>query len=68
MVYESTIGCEIFFFFLGIKSRLCKYFNENNKSSKVGCGGQDLSFCVRLKTPFTSKSTFEEEETFEKTP
>ena len=31
-------------------------------------GGQCLSFCVGLKTPFTSKSTFEEEETFGKTP
>ena len=31
-------------------------------------GGQDLSFCVGLKAPFTSKSTSEEEETFGKTP
>ena len=31
-------------------------------------GGQDLSFCVGFKAPFTSKSTSEEEETFGKTP
>ena len=31
-------------------------------------GGQDLSFCVGLKAPFTSKSMSEEEETFGKTP
>ena len=31
-------------------------------------GGQDLSFCVGLKAPFTSKSKFEEEETFGKIP
>ena len=32
------------------------------------CGGQNLSFCVGLKAPFTSEGTFEEEETLEKTP
>ena len=31
-------------------------------------GGQGLSFCVGPKTPFTSKSTSEEEEMFRKTP
>ena len=34
----------------------------------VSVGGQDLSFCVGLKAPFTSNSTSEEEETFGKTP
>ena len=32
------------------------------------CGGQDLSFCVGLKAPFTSKSMSEDEEMFGKTP
>ena len=31
-------------------------------------GGQDLSFCVGLKTPFTNKSTSKEEKTFGKAP
>ena len=31
-------------------------------------GGQDLSFCVGLIAPFTSKSTSEEEETLGKAP
>ena len=33
----------------------------------VCVGGQGLSFCVGLKAQYTSKSTSEEEETFEKT-
>ena len=32
------------------------------------CGGQDLSFCVGLKAPFTNKSTSDEERTFGKAP
>ena len=34
----------------------------------ISVGGQDLSFCVGLKAPFTNESTFEEEKTFGKAP
>ena len=30
--------------------------------------GQDLSFCVGIKAPFTNKSTSKEEKTFGKAP
>ena len=42
---------------------------NNNKYQLINIvGGQDLSFCVGLKAPFTNKSTFEEEKTFGKAP
>ena len=34
-IYEYVTGCDFFFFFW-IKSRLCKHFNEDNRSPKVG--------------------------------
>ena len=54
---------------------LCRKELNEVKTKKVemlikidDVGGQNLSFCVGLKTPFTSKGTSEEEETFGKTP
>ena len=42
---------------------------NNNKYQLINImGGQNLSFCIRLKVPFTNESTFEEEKTFRKAP
>ena len=32
------------------------------------CGGQDLSFCVGLKVPFTNNNAFEEKKALGKAP
>ena len=51
-----------------IMNDFIKKYNNNKYQLINIVGGQDLNFCVGLKTPFTNESTSEEEKTFGKAP